>query len=93
MDTFAAAAKVEYADFKKMVENVQMGGLESEDPDDDEMIDPLIQFPGDISMIRAYIFAIASGETNRNEFNVDNFVGSLARYGIENPVPCVSHRI
>ena len=91
MDTFNVAKKVEFEDFQKMVEDVQMGGLESEDPD--AKIDPLIQFPGEISMIRAYIFAMASGETNRNEFNVDNFVGSLARYGIENPVPCVSHRI
>ncbi len=74
-----------------MVANVQMGGLEDEEQD--QLIDPLIMFPTEISMIRSYVFAISSGETNRNEFNVDNFVGSLARYGIENPVPCVSYRI
>ena len=74
-----------------MVESVQMGGLEN--TEQDQLIDPLIMFPTEISMIRSYVFAISSGETNRSEFGVDNFVGSLARYGIENPVPCVSYRI
>jgi hypothetical protein len=57
------------------------------------MLDPMVQFPGEISMIRGYIFAASSGKSNSNEFNVDNFLASISRYGIENPVPCVSHRI
>ena len=65
-----------------------MGGL-----DDDACFDPLIEFPGEISMVRAYIFALTAGIANTRKFNVDNFIAGVARFGVENPTPCVSARI
>lgn len=91
MDTFSKAVSCSYEKYKQMILDVQMGGLEDEEQD--QLVDPLIMFPTEISMIRSYVFAISSGESNKTDFGVDNFVGSLARYGIENPVPCISYRI
>ena len=54
--------------------------------------DPLIQFPGEISRIRAFVFALTAGENNDTAFNAENFCSGLARYGVESPTPCVSMR-
>ena len=65
-----------------------MGGL-----DNDKMFDPLITFTGDITLMRAYVFCLTAGKTNDEKFSATNFIAGISRFGIENPVPCVSPRI
>jgi hypothetical protein len=65
-----------------------MGGLDAEST----MVDPLIDFPGEISKIRAYVYCLTAGEKNTDTFGPMNFVAGLSRFGVENPTPCVSSR-
>mmetsp|Transcript_34621 Transcript_34621/g.52953 ORF Transcript_34621/g.52953 Transcript_34621/m.52953 type:complete len:192 (+) Transcript_34621:3015-3590(+) len=44
-------------------------------------------------MIRAYIFSLTAGRKNDGSFSPENFIAGISRYGIENPVPCVSQRL
>lgn len=85
-ETFSAAADVSFDVFDKMIENIAMGN------NSNDAHDPLIQYPGEISKIRAFIFALTAGEKNDTAFNATNFCAGVSRYGVENPVPCVSMR-
>ena len=58
----------------------------------DDTHDPLIQYPGELAKIRAFVFALTAGERNTSAFNAANFCAGLTRYGVESPVPCVSMR-
>jgi len=89
LDTYSADSKCSFDNFKKMIENIQMGTLDQANM----YFDPLIDFPGEISIVRAYIFCLTSGEANNDAFSPENFISGLSRFGIENPVPCVSQRL
>ena len=65
-----------------------MGGLDREST----MVDPLIDFTSEISMVRAYIFCLTAGEKNNTTFSANNFIAGISRFGVENPTPCVSSR-
>ncbi len=65
-----------------------MGDVDSVDP----YFDPLIQFPGEISKVRAFIFSLTAGLDNNSAFNCDNFLAGITRFGVESPTPCVSMR-
>jgi hypothetical protein len=88
MDTFSVSAPVPFDKFKEIIQNIQMGGLDS----DSAMVDPLISFTSDISMIRAYLFCLTAGEKNNDTFSASNFIAGISRFGVENPTPCVSSR-
>lgn len=88
MDTFSVAAPVPFDKFKSMVENIQMGGLDSES----SRVDPLVEFTSEISLVRAYVFCLTAGRENSDVFSANNFIAGLARFGVENPTPCVSSR-
>lgn len=85
MEGYTAPCNLE--DFKEMIKNSEMGGH-----DDDSHVDPLINFAGPMSEIRAFIFCVTSGQSNTSSFSNEQFVAGLARYGVENPTPCVSKR-
>ena len=57
-----------------------------------EAYDPLINFPGYISKVRAYVFALTSGRNNDSSFNSEVFTAACARFGVEAPAPAVSAR-
>jgi hypothetical protein len=61
IDTYKLDSPVTFEKFKKVIVDIQMGGLES-----DEYFDPLTQFTGEISLIRAYIFCLTAGEGNND---------------------------
>jgi hypothetical protein len=63
------------------------------DISNDVGFDPLVTFTGEISMMRAYVFCLSAGKTNDDNFSPSNFITGLTRFGIENPVPCVSSRV
>lgn len=85
-ETYTQAAAVSFDQFNQMVENISMG------KNNDDTHDPLIQYPGELSKIRAFIFSLTAGERNDAAFNAANFCAGLTRYGVECPVPCVSMR-
>jgi hypothetical protein len=88
MDTFSVAAPVPFEKFKEIVANIQMGGLDA----DSTRVDPLVDFTSEISLVRAYVFCLTAGRENGETFSADNFIAGLARFGVENPTPCVSSR-
>lgn len=54
--------------------------------------DPLVSYPGHITSVRAYAFALTAGRENKNKFNCEHFVAALSRFGVEVPAPNVSQR-
>lgn len=50
---------------------------------------PLMQFPGNMSKVRAYLFALMASDSNTNVIHDATFVVACNRYALENPVPSV----
>lgn len=73
--------------FKEIIFNSEMGTH-----DEESHVDPLINFAGPMSEIRAFIFCVTAGDSNTSTFNNEQFIAGLARYGVENPTPCVNKR-
>lgn len=62
-------------------------------PDDDNHAeDPLMQFPGKISRVRAFIFSCVSSDSNTHTLTDDQFLAGCWRFAVENPVASVSTR-
>ena len=53
---------------------------------------PLMQFPKDISTVRAYVFSCLSGEKNSDFMNESQYMAGATRFSLDNPVPAVSSR-
>ena len=53
---------------------------------------PLIQYPGNISKIRAYIFSCVASDENSDLMTDEQFIAGCWRFAIENPVPTISTR-
>ena len=51
-----------------------------------------MSYPGQITQIRAYAFALTAGKGNDGKFNAENFVTGLSRFGVEVPAPNISER-
>ena len=50
---------------------------------------PLMQFPGQLSRIRAYLYALMASDSNTSVIHDATFVVACNRYALENPVPSV----
>lgn len=53
---------------------------------------PLISYPGQISYVRAYIYACTAGSQNDQTFSDDCYIAGASRFGLESPVASVSTR-
>lgn len=53
---------------------------------------PLMQYPKEISSVRAYVFACLAGTENTDYMSDTHAVAGCSRYAIDSPVPSVSSR-
>lgn len=54
---------------------------------------PFLKWPGKISQIRAYVFAVAASEKNTSEISMMHFIASCTRFALEAPTPTLTHRL
>lgn len=55
-ESFSTSCNVTYPIFNEMITDSNFGSFGADAP-----IDPLIEFPGEVSKMRAFIFALTSG--------------------------------
>lgn len=78
-------------DLDQYIEVIQ-GGVPPDEGNGTNLVSPLMQYPGKVSIVRAFVFCCLTGEPNSDYFTDDEALAGAFRYALDNPVPTVSTR-
>jgi hypothetical protein len=59
---------------------------------DQNPISPYIAFPGEITFLRSFLFALTS-QTNSFDISNKNFLKAVSRFGIDSPFPSIAKKL
>ena len=73
---------------------ILQGGMHAEPPKGSKYDEnPFLKWPGEMSRIRAYVFAVMSSDKNNNEITGKAFIAACSRFAIESPTPTVAWKL